>query len=230
MKKSVWTSAALLTALTAAGCDNAAKPTPAPTASTPATPTTPTPAATPPAVAPPPAAAIEGIGPFDSLDAYCKDTKTKFLADACKSTTDHNADMCSCNTGNDVIKGKQKIGPLPEATGLASAQLVLVERSAAGKGDCDLAIETANKRGWFVVPALMPCKGAPVAHDSSTWITVSSFDITREDDLDVLTLAWTETTSNQDVDGTETRRDATFTTRCTIGATTLPRCSRPTKS
>jgi hypothetical protein len=230
MTKSVWLSATLGAVLTAAGCDNAAKPTPAPATPTPTAPT-PTPPAptTSPAVEPPPADGIEGLGPFDSIDAYCKDAKSKFVADGCKSGVDQGADMCSCGTDRHGIKGKQKIGPLPEATGLASAQLLLVQRSATGKGDCDLAIETANRRGWFVVPALMPCKNAPVSHDSSTWITVSGFDITREGDIDVLTLAWTETTSNQDVDGTEATRDAGFTTRCMIGATTLPRCTRPAR-
>ncbi|MDC0672540.1 hypothetical protein [Nannocystis radixulma] len=170
------------------------------------------------------------MGSFKSINAYCKDTKSKFVAKDCESAMDQSANMCSCGTGKDVIGGKRQIGPLPEATGLASAQLLLVERSAAGSGDCDLAIETANGRGWFVVPALMPCKHAPISHDSETSITVSSFDVTREDDVDVLTLAWTETTSNQDVDGKQTERNEKFTTRCTIGASTPPRCTRPTKS
>lgn len=249
MSNSFWLSGALMTLLTAAGCDSAEKPAPTPTPTpTPTAPaaTPPTPAPTPtlppatpppetsvpetpPPAQPPPAATIEGIGSFASLAAYCKDTRSKFLADACRSIADGGADVCTCNADKKTIKGKQKIGPLPEATGLASAQLLLVERSATGSGDCDLAIETANGRGWFVVPALMPCKHAPVSHDSTTWVTVNSFDITREDDTDVLTLAWTETTSNQDVDGTETRRDVNYTTRCTIGATTTPRCTAPAK-
>ncbi|MCY1059542.1 hypothetical protein [Nannocystis sp. SCPEA4] len=240
MKTSVWTSATLIAVLAAAGCTNDEKkaaPTPASTAPQPPA-TAPPAAATPPqtptapaptATATSPTDGIEGVGSFKSIDAYCKDATSKFVAKACESATDQGANMCSCGPGKDVIRGKREIGPLPEATGLASAQLLLVERSAAGRGDCDLAIETANGRDWFVVPALMPCKHAPVSHDSSTWITVSGFDVTREDDVDVLTLAWTETTSSQDVDGKETKRDEKFTTRCTIGASTPPRCGKPTK-
>ena len=138
-------------------------------------------------------------------------------------------DVCSCNTRSQEVGGKRQIGPLPEATGLASAQLLVVERSAADSGDCDLAIETANGRGWFVVPKLMPCTSAPAAHDSGTSVEVQGFDVSRENEVDVLTLAWTETTSDMDVDGTQTDRDAKFTTRCTIGAASLPLCEKPTK-
>lgn len=233
--------AALVAVLVAVGCkeDEKPAPTPAPAVQTPPapppaeskppTPTAPAPAATPPVVEAPPADAIEGIGPFKSIAAYCKDVKSKFVAEDCKSMMDGGANVCSCGAGKDDILGKRRIGPLPEATGLASAELLLVARSAAGARECDLAIETANGRGWFVVPALMPCMDAPISHDSSTSVTVSGFEVTREDDVDVLTLAWTETTSNQDVDGTESKRDEKFTTRCTIGASSLPRCARPAK-
>ncbi|HVI04408.1 MAG TPA: hypothetical protein VM869_37230 [Enhygromyxa sp.] len=243
MKTSAWISAALLAVLVAGGCDKkeekkptpkaAAKPAePTPTPPEPEKPAEPPPAeVTPPtpepAVEPPPVDDIAGVGPFDSIKAYCKDAKSKFVVEDCKSMLDEGANVCSCNTNNNEVEGKRKIGPLPEATGLASAELVVVNRSAAGGGHCDLAIETANGRGWFFVPALMECTGAPMSHDSGTTVTIDSFEVSRENDEDVLTLAWTETTSDQDVDGAESSSDKKFTTRCTIGASTPPRCAKP---
>jgi hypothetical protein len=171
---------------------------------------------------------IGGVGPFESIAAYCKEAKSKFVTEDCVSAMDEGANMCSCDTGEEGVSGKWKIGPLPEATGLASAQLLLVHRGAGDGGDCDLAIETANGRGWFVVPKLMPCMEAKISHDSGLSVDVSSFDVSRENDVDVLTLAWTETTTDQDVDGEETSKDVKYTTRCTIGAATLPDCAKPT--
>jgi hypothetical protein len=240
MKTSPWMSAALAAVLAAVGCDDE-KPTPKaapPTEASKETPKPTPPEVTPPVEPPPPetppapptevAAGIEGVGPFESIAAYCKQAKSKFNGEDCKSMLDGGMSMCSCGSNNDRIDGKRKIGPLPEATGLASAQLLLVERSAAGPGECDLAIETANGRGWLVVPALMECTGAPMSHDSDTSVEVRSFDVTRENDVDVLTLAWTETTSSEDVEsGKEYRTEKKFETRCTIGATTMPRCDKP---
>jgi hypothetical protein len=226
----------LLAVLAVGGCDKKDEPKAAAKSEKPAPPAPEQPAEPPPAeVTPPPPAEpapvddIAGVGPFDSIKAYCKDAKSKFVVEDCKSMLDEGANVCSCNSNNDAVDGKRKIGPLPEATGLASAELVVVNRSAAGGGHCDLAIETANGRGWFFVPALMECTGAPMSHDGDTSITVDRFEVTRENDEDVLTLAWTETTSDQDVDGTQTDSDAKFTTRCTIGASTPPRCAKPTK-
>lgn len=223
--------------LAATGCDkddkSAAKDTKPAEAKTPEAKTpevTPPPETKPPEVTPPPTTGgIEGVGSFESIAAYCKDVKSKFVDKDCESMIDGGANMCSCDERKDQIKGKGKIGPLPEATGLASAELLVVERDAADSGYCDLAVETANGRGWLVVPKLMPCGQAPMSHDGDGWITVESFDVSRENDVDVLTLAWTETTVDSDVDGTETETEAKFTTRCTIGAATLPRCDAPVK-
>jgi hypothetical protein len=243
MKTSLWMSAMVIAVLAAVGCkdeENTAAKAAKPEAAKPAEPPSKTPEPTPPEVTPPtetpptetppapPTDGIEGVGPFESIAAYCKDAKSKFDREDCKSMLDEGADMCSCGTGKGRIGGKAKIGPLPEATSLASAQLLLVERSAAGPGECDLAIETANDRGWLVVPALMPCTNAPMAHDDDTSIEVHSFDVTREDEVDVLTLAWTETSVSEDVEsGKEHRTETKYSTRCTVPATTLPRCDKP---
>lgn len=257
MKNSARVFAACVAVLVAVGCDSGEKATPTQTPPPPdATATTPPPAppvATPPATPPvttppvttptlpgpepttavpeppPPAEAtgIEGVGPFKSIAAYCKDVKSKFVADDCKSPLDGGANVCNCSNGKGVIQGKRKIGPLPEATGLASAELLLVARGAADEAHCDLAIETANGRGWLMVPALMPCSEAPMSHDSSTSVTVKRFEVTREGEVDVLTLEWSVWRHSEGVDGDKSESREKVTTRCTIGETTMPRCATP---
>ena len=139
--------------------------------------------------------------------------------------------LCDCGRpAKDVVVGPSTIKSLPKTGGLASVKLLVETRSVGDDRKCTLAVERTESpgEGWYFVPELMSCGEAKIAHDTSLTAEVTELRTAREGDTDVVWLAWTETVSNQDVDGTETDEDTKYSTRCTVKASEI-RCSKPVK-
>lgn len=127
------------------------------------------------------------MGPFASLDAYCKAESAKFVKDDCYSMSDQT-EMCSCDvaTGTDVsgpIAAKGKDGHITDAI------IVKLADKAADYTHCSIGLRVGD--GWHVAHRAFPCGAAPVSHDGGIDVTITSFKITKSGTTDKVTLAST---------------------------------------
>lgn len=127
------------------------------------------------------------MGPFASLDAYCKAERARFVKDDCFSMSDQ-MEMCACDiaTGQDVagpISAKGKDGHITDAI------IVTLADKAADYAHCSIGLRVGD--GWHVAPKAFPCGAAPVSHDGGIDVTVTSFTITTSGGTDKVALAFT---------------------------------------